>query len=117
MLGQRRSSAVRPSTKFGLPFAVPFGKLNFGEDGIDHAIENLVLVGYVVVDRHRLHAQVVRELADGECLDRSEVVGEFDRAGEDGLAVQSTALGGGGWCGRGGAAWHGHTPMEIWRIS
>ena len=56
-------------------------QLDLGEDRVDHAVENVVLVRDVVIQRHRLHAQRLGQLAHGQRLD-AVGVGERDRGGE-----------------------------------
>jgi hypothetical protein len=56
------------------------GQLDLGEDQVDHPVEELALVGHVVVERHRLHPQGLAELAHGEGGEPA-LVGEGDGGG------------------------------------
>jgi len=56
-----------------LPVAVLGGTLDLADDKIQDAIEDVVLVGQVVVKRHRLDAKPLRELAHRERLDPARI--------------------------------------------
>src|SRR6476660_1919132 len=70
--------ACRGSPLVHLRPPVPAGhrELDLAEDDVDERGEDLVLVGDVVVDRHRLGAELLRQRADGE---RSQTAGVGDR--------------------------------------
>jgi hypothetical protein len=65
-------------------------QLDLAEDEVDDGVEKFVLVRYVVVDRHRFDAELVRERADGQSWDAAGV-GDRD-GGEDPLPAEGTAL-------------------------
>jgi hypothetical protein len=54
------------------------GQRDLAEHEVDHAVEDLVLAGDVVVERHRLDVQAVREPAHGQRGDAA-LVGQGDR--------------------------------------
>jgi hypothetical protein len=60
---------------------------NLGEDNVDHAVEELVLVGDVVVQRHRLDADGLAELSHAERPDPA-LVREGHRRAEHPCAAQ-----------------------------
>jgi hypothetical protein len=61
----------------GFPVAAGWRCTDLAEDKIDHAIEQVVLVGDVVVERHRFDAELLAELAHAERLDAG-TVGQID---------------------------------------
>jgi hypothetical protein len=65
-------------------------QLDLAEHDIHHAVEDLVLVGDMVVERHRLDVQAVREPAHGERAD-AVLVGEGHRFEEHPLPAQRGA--------------------------
>ena len=73
--------------------------LDLARDEVDHSDEDLVLVRDVVVERHRLDAEVLGEPAHAERVD-ALAVGEVDR-GARARAPCSAACG----SGRGGGTW------------
>jgi hypothetical protein len=42
---------------------------HLGEDAVDHPVEEVVLVGDVLVERHGLHAELVTQLAHRQRVD------------------------------------------------
>ena len=73
----------------------PEGSSISPKTSVDHAVEELVLVGDVVVERHRLDPERFAELAHAERRDPA-LVGERDGDAEHPLAGQRDAgLGGG----------------------
>src|SRR5438874_7264726 len=64
--------------------------IDLAEDDIDHAIEHVLLVPYVVIERHRLDAELVAELAHAERLE-SASIGEADGGTQDPLPGQGCA--------------------------
>ena len=63
------------------------GRLDLAEDDVDHPVEEVVLVGDVVVERHRLDAELLGELAHRELL-RPALVGQRDRGAQHPLPVE-----------------------------
>jgi hypothetical protein len=61
--GKHRAGRDRPLAHRGLPVDVGRRQLDLAEDDVDHPVEELVLVGHVVVERHRACAELVCELA------------------------------------------------------
>jgi hypothetical protein len=59
----------RPSAHRRLPVDVRRRQLDLAEDDVDHLVEELLLVGHVVVERHRARAELVCELAHRQRLD------------------------------------------------
>lgn len=57
------------------PFSTrhPRGQVDLAEDDVDHAVEDVVLVGHVVVERQGLDPEFLGELAHGERWDTSGV--------------------------------------------
>ena len=51
------------------PVAVDGGQVDLAEHDVDDRVEDLTLVRDVVVQRHRLHAEVLGERADGQGSD------------------------------------------------
>src|SRR5215218_10178594 len=61
---QHLTGRVGSLTDLGAPVAVVGRKVDLAEDFIDDAVEDLALVGDVVVDRHRFDAEFCGERAD-----------------------------------------------------
>ena len=57
---------------------------------VDHAVEDVVLVRDVVVERHRFHAEPRRHLAHGDRADPA-LIGDLHRRGEDAVPIQGRA--------------------------
>jgi hypothetical protein len=70
-----------------LPARLVAGQLDLGEHAVDHAVEQVDLVGDVVVQRHRLDPQLHPELAHGERVEPAGV-GERDGRPQDLVPVQ-----------------------------
>ena len=71
-------------------------RLGLGEDEVEDAVEDVVLVGDVVVQRHRLEAERLAELAHRQRLDPA-LVGELERRLQDPVAAEGeTRFGCGG---------------------
>jgi hypothetical protein len=62
--GEHPAGGVRAATDLRLPVAIAGWQLDLAEDDIDDAVEDLALVGDVVVDRHRCDAEFCGERAD-----------------------------------------------------
>ena len=62
----------RALAQFGLP-VVAVGHGDLGEDDLGGAVEDVVLVGDVVVERHRLDTQLLPEPAHRQRLDALRV--------------------------------------------
>ena len=82
--------AGRASSPFhlGPPVTAGSRKLDLAEDDVDQGVEDLVLVGDVVVDRHRLDAQLLGEGADRQ---RSQPVGVGDATARPGARARASA--------------------------
>jgi hypothetical protein len=61
------------------PALVAGGQRDLGEHQVDHAVEDVALVGDVVIERHRFDAECLREPPHGHGVDPLRV-GEFDGA-------------------------------------
>ena len=79
----RRRIAVFQSVSVG-------GQVDLAEDQVDHAVEDVVLVGDVVVERHRLDAELLREPAHRERADALRV-GQRDGGGQRPLPAEGRA--------------------------
>src|SRR5271166_5786059 len=90
-----------PLTHRRLPVGSPRGQVDLAEDQVDHAIEELVLVGHVVVERHGFDPEGVAELAHAERRDPT-LVGEGDGSKQHSLPAQRDS----GLCGRLGLRSH-----------
>ena len=71
----------------GAPVAVDGGEADLVEDAVDDGVEDLALVRDVVVERHRLHAEVGGEGADRQRVD-SALVGDGNGARQDAFPAQ-----------------------------
>jgi hypothetical protein len=71
----------------GLPVDLERGRLDLTEDDVDHPVDQLDLVGHVVVERHRRDAQLVGELAHRQRLE-PVAVGEGHGGLEDALSAE-----------------------------
>jgi hypothetical protein len=80
-----------PSRDLGAPLAVGRRQLDLAEDDVDDAVEDLVLVGDVVVDRHRLHPELLGQGPDRQPGDPTGV-GDRDGAVQHALPAQWRAI-------------------------
>ena len=97
-----------PPAHRGLPVDVGRRQLDLAEDDVDHPVEELFLVGDVVVERHRACAELVCELAHRQ---RFEPVarGERDGGSQHALLAQPRSrLGGWFWSAH---RWFGLPPL------
>jgi hypothetical protein len=81
----------RALAQLGLPVAAGGGRLDLGEDQVDHAVEQVAAVGHVVVQRHRLDAELLGQLAHRQLLDAARV-GQRDRGAQHALTAERGAL-------------------------
>src|SRR6478672_3079254 len=70
-----------------MPVSIARRSVDLGEDHVDDAVEDLALVGHVVVDRHRLDAELLREGADRQG-GQAAGVGDGHSAEQDPFAAQ-----------------------------
>ena len=68
-----------------------FGPVDLGDDQLQHAIEQVVLVAHVPVEGHRLDAQLLAELAHAQALE-ALAIGQLDGGREHALPRQGDAL-------------------------
>src|SRR5919198_690390 len=61
--------------------------IDLAENDVDHAIEDVLLITHVVVERHRLHAELLAELAHAQGFDAVSI-GEADGSFKDALPGQ-----------------------------
>jgi len=73
--------------QFGLPVPVRGGWVDLAEDDVDHPVEEVRLVGDVVVERHRLDFELLGELAHRQLLGPA-LVGQDDRRTQDAVSVE-----------------------------
>jgi hypothetical protein len=71
----------------GLPVIAPGRLLDLSEDRLDQAVEQIVLVANVAIQRHGVDAELLAQLAHAERLDAA-AVGELDRDEEDALPAE-----------------------------
>src|SRR5947209_12011996 len=85
----RQSLAGRnpPMTHRRLPVGSAGGQDDLAEDEVDDAVEEVVLVGHVVVQRHRLDPEGFTELAHAERPDPA-LVGEGDGGAQHPMTAQ-----------------------------
>ena len=70
-----------------LPVGVQDGAADLADHGVGDAVEQVLLVAHVVVERHRVEAQLLGELAHAERLDAFPV-SELDRGYEQAFPAQ-----------------------------
>ena len=63
----------RPPAHGGLPVATARGHADLREDGVDHGVDEVVLVGHVAVQRHGRDLEHLGERAHGEGLEPARV--------------------------------------------
>ena len=80
----------RGPTDRRLPVGLAGGHLDLARDQLDDAVQEVVLVGHVVVERHRLDPELLAELAHAERLDPA-FVRERDRGAQHPLPAQRDA--------------------------
>jgi hypothetical protein len=101
MAPQRLPGGLGPLPHRRFPVGSARGQVDLAEDQVDHAVEKLVLVGHVVVQRHGLDPEGFAELAHAERGDPA-LVGEGDGRKQHSLPAQR----GSGLCGRLGLRSH-----------
>ena len=72
---ERVARRDRAASHCRAPVVVDRRRLDLAEDDVDHAIEELILVRHVLVERHRHHAELLREPAHAEPV-KPVLVGE-----------------------------------------
>ena len=65
----------------------PLGAVDLADHDVDDAVQNVVLVLDVVVERHRLDAERLGELAHAERVDPA-AIGQVDRGAQDAFPGQ-----------------------------
>ncbi len=88
--GQHVAHGKRPLPHRLSPAVVRRGQFDLGEDQIDHPVQQVLLVGHVVVQGHRLDPDGLAQLAHAERL-QTAGVGEFDRGAQDPLPGERLA--------------------------
>src|SRR6478609_7117024 len=74
-------------THLRAPLALGVGQLDLLEHDVDQEVEELVLAGHVVVDRHRLGTELVGQRADGQAR-QTPLVGDPQRGIAHALLAQ-----------------------------
>src|SRR5919201_5298537 len=92
----------RPLAHGRFPVHVPRRKTDLAEHEIDHAVDDVALVAHVAVQRHRLDAELLGELAHAERLD-AVLISALESDAQHSLAAQGPAafharLGSGSHC-------------------
>lgn len=77
-----------PLPERALPVGVAGRGFDLIDDDVDHAVQELFLVGNVLVERHRYDAQFLREVAHAQRLDPGRV-GERDGGPQHAIPVES----------------------------
>ena len=90
MAQQRPARREDPLADRRLPVGVGARRVDLADDDVEHAVEHLLLVGEVLVERHRDDAELLREPAHAERVD-AVPVGERDGGGQDPLPAQGLA--------------------------
>src|SRR5438045_3391181 len=70
-----------------LPVRSTESQLELGDHEVEDPVEDLVLASDVVVDRHGLDAELLREFAHAECLEPA-LIGDADRGAHDPIPAQ-----------------------------
>ena len=91
----------RPLAHGRLPVDACVWQTDLAEQEIDHAVNDLALVAHVAIQRHRLDAELLGELAHAERLD-AFLVGQLEGSAQHPLAAQRPAAP------SGGVSWRGH---------
>ena len=80
----------RPLAHGRLPVHSAWRQTDLGEHEIDHAVHDVALVAHVAVQRHRLDAQLLGELAHAERLD-AILIGTVEGGAQHSLTAQGYA--------------------------
>ena len=75
---------------FGAPVGFAGRQDDLAKRGVEDAVQDGVLVGDVVVERHRLDPELVGQLAHAERVDPA-FVGEGDGGAQDAISAQGDA--------------------------
>jgi len=76
-----------PGGSFGWPADLADGVVDLPRDDIDDAFQDVFLPGHVVVQRHRLGPEFVRQAPHRDGLDAA-LVGDLDRGSEHPIPAQ-----------------------------
>ena len=87
MTAERVVHGVRARPDRLHPVALPVGQLPLGEHEVEHPVEQIVLVGDVTVEGHRLEPELIPEPAHGQRL-HAGAVRELERRAEDAVAAE-----------------------------
>jgi hypothetical protein len=79
---------MRSPLHLGSPRGADHRQADLGEHPVDHGVEDLLLVGDVVVDRHRAHSQLAGDPADRH-RPGPDPVGHLDGGIHDAVLVQA----------------------------
>src|SRR5438445_13136446 len=90
MTDERRVRGDGAAADCDVPAAV-IRKLDLADDAVDHRVDEVTFVRDVVVERHRLDAERLRELSHREGFE-PVAIGERDRLVEDAVAVEWSLL-------------------------
>jgi hypothetical protein len=93
---QNFTGGARPLSHLHLPHAIEVWQIDLVEDEVDDAVKDLVLVGHVVVERHRLDAELGGQRSDGQRRHPARI-GHRDGPLKHPLSAEAGA-GGAGWC-------------------
>ena len=91
MIRQHPAGRVRSPPHLGPPVAAGHRQVDLGVDEIDDAVDDFVLVGDVVVHRHRFDTEFLGERADGQRPDPAGV-GDGDRTGQHPVPAERNAF-------------------------
>jgi hypothetical protein len=91
MAQQRRPRRQDPRTDAVPPVLVWASGFDLAHDVVDHRVEELVLVGHVLVERHGDDVEALGQVAHAQRLD-ADLVGEGHRGLDDVVALKPGAL-------------------------
>ncbi len=114
--GQREAHGEGPLPHGPVPVVAGGGQVHLAEHQVDHTVEQVVLVGDVVVQGHRLDPEGLAEPAHAERL-QAAGVGEFDGGPQHALTGERPALGLWRlWWLRGSAGGHCRRSLSVMRL-
>src|SRR5438309_8383286 len=74
----------------GLPIGSGGRRIDLADDHIDHSVQELFLVGHMLVERHRDDPQLLSEISHAQCFD-PDVIGKGDGGAEHPVPTQLDA--------------------------
>lgn len=91
MMKQSSASREDPFSNSGLPIDIAEWGIDLADDYVDHAVEQLLFIPHVLVERHWYDAELLGDLAHARRLD-TPLIGEVNGSAQDAIPAQLVTL-------------------------